>query len=154
MNARTLDEIRRAFDRSFAEPAATRPEPPERLLRIRVAGHAHVVRLNGLDAIGRIGAAAPLPSAKPALIGVTSWAGALIPLYDLARLIGTAEPSRSPGWMIVAGGNAPVGLAFDAFEGRIEVPGGSVVEGSVRTDGKALPLIDVASLVLGICGRR
>jgi chemotaxis signal transduction protein len=116
------DELRRAFDRSFAEPPSEHVARFEDFLAITVGGDAFAIRLGEVAGLFADKAITPVPSAVAELVGVAGFRGAIVPVYDLRALLGyrTSEPSR---WLVlVAAKGAPVALAFDHFEGQLRVP--------------------------------
>ncbi|WP_395408423.1 chemotaxis protein CheW [Pseudoduganella sp. UC29_106] len=129
-SARTLRE---QFDRSFA----LAPTPPAagsvNFLLIRVGSERHAIRLtdiSGLHVDRRITA---LPSAMPELLGVTGFRGLIVPVYQLAALLGQRGVA-APRWLVLLRASAPLALAFDTFETHICATAQQVI---VAADGNA-----------------
>lgn len=154
--ARAAD-LRRAFDRSFAEAAGAAAVEVEDLLAIRVGGDPCALRLaevRGLFADRRV---VGLPKARPGLLGLAGLRGSLVPVYDLGALLGY-PPAAAPRWLVLAAA-APIGLAFEAFEGHLRLARGALVEGGgeagrrrharevARTPDRPRPIVDVASVI-------
>jgi chemotaxis signal transduction protein len=123
MNAATerLAELRGAFDRTFAAPAHARLEDPVSLLRIEIGGQPFALRtleLSGLAADRRV---VPVPSRRAELLGLAGLRGTLVPVFDLARLLGVPRHEVEPRWLALAGRENPLALAFDRLEGYVEV---------------------------------
>lgn len=150
--ARTLRE---QFDRSFALAPALPPAGSVNLLTIRIGAEPYAIRLadiRGLYADRRI---LPLPSRMPELLGVTGFRGQIVPVYQLAALLGLSG-AAAPRWMVLALASAPLAFAFDAFESHIcaaahqLIASGSGAEQSceaVRTDAGVVPVLPMRELV-------
>jgi chemotaxis signal transduction protein len=116
----TARELRDAFDRAFA--AAPRPvsESFEDLLAIRVAGEPCAVRsaeIAGLFADRKV---VVVPSAVRELLGIAGFRGSLVPVYDLAALLGY-PPSGTCRWILLAGKVDFVGFAVGEFAGQARI---------------------------------
>jgi chemotaxis signal transduction protein len=114
-------DLRRAFDQGFAEPARPFTQGTETLLGFRLGGEAYAVRareIAGLLADQRI---VPLPSPVPELIGIAGLRGEIVPVYDLRALLGYAGDRTAGRWIILAGSGPLVGLAFDQLDGRLSI---------------------------------
>ena len=156
-------ELRRAFDRSFAEPPRGEVVPAEAFLAIRAGGDAWALRLGEIAGLFKDRKVTPLPTAAPGLLGIAGLRGGLFPVYDLATLLGHPR-SEPPRWLVLAKGADPLALAFDVFEGHLRVPrervtaagpGGVVrhAERAVRVGDAARPILDVVSIVREIENR-
>ncbi len=109
--------MREEFDKTFALPP--QPDPPESvdLLVIRLRGDnfaLRVMEIAGLLAGKKI---IPLPGATPALLGLAGIRGILVPVWDLATLLGYAGQSRGARWLVLGQGGSPWALAFEGFNG-------------------------------------
>jgi chemotaxis signal transduction protein len=155
-------DLRLEFDQAFAAPAAVAPATVD-LLAVRVAGAAYALRLSeigGLRADRRI---MPLPGAAPELLGLAGLRGTLAAIYDLAPFLGH-DRSESARWVVLAGADRTVGLAFEELAGFLRVapqaltseagpaPARRHVSGVVQVDGALRPLVDVGSILETIRG--
>jgi purine-binding chemotaxis protein CheW len=98
----------------------------------------------------------PLPGPQAALLGVAGFGGAIVPVYDLAALLGHPVPER-PRWLVVAAGTPPLALAFHNLDGHVRVPtsaivdeagsntGRDVLRGMVPLPGGTRPIVDLLS---------
>jgi chemotaxis signal transduction protein len=157
-------ELRRAFDRSFADARSVDRPATEDLLAIRVGGDPYALRLSeiaGLVADKRI---TRVPGPVSALLGLAGLRGAVVSVYDLSALMGY-RASVSPRWLALTAGIARIGLAFDQLEGHVRVPLDALsaedgadtrrdlVRGIVRVDNVARRLLHVPSILEDV-GRR
>ena len=155
-NAAMLAE---AFDRAFAvAPAALAPDSID-LIGIRLGGDPFALRLADTTGMfsGRV--ITPMPSAVRELRGIAGIRGALVPVYDLAELLGR-PPARHATWLVVAR-QAPVAFVFEVFERQIRLTADALaarensqhVREVATADGIARPIIDLSSLVAAVGAR-
>lgn len=110
---------------AHARPGEVGPEKEAEveMFRLRVAGAAFAVDSGLIQEVVRIPLITPLPGAPAFLVGVAGHRGDVVPIVDLARLLGrgeTALGSRSRMAMARADGMA-VGLLADEVLGLARV---------------------------------
>jgi hypothetical protein len=144
-------ELRRAFDESFARAVGASAVPSEDFLVVRLRGDPHLLRQREVARLLRLRGVMRYPSPVPAWLGLAAVAGAVVPVYDLAVLAGYAA-ADVPGWMILCA-DAPVALAFDAFEGHWRVSaetdaGAALADAEVlRVADETRPVVTIAALL-------
>lgn len=153
-------QLREAFDRSFAESPRTGVVAVHDLLAIRVGTHRYVVRLAELSGLTADKKVTRVPSPMPALRGIASFKGTVLPVYDLGMLLGRQQ-AAAPRWIFVTA-VTPVALAFEGFDGYLRVPAEDIVSQEraeahvrhvrevVQAGGLAQPLISLASVLESI----
>lgn len=114
-------ELRRRFDRSFAEPPRGRPAATVDLLAIRLGGEPCALPLAAVAGLFADKKFTRLPQAVPECLGIAGFRGSVVPVYDLRALLGGGAGGAPPRWLVVAAGS-PVALAFDAFDGHLRMP--------------------------------
>ena len=124
-SVRSVEDLRRAFDESAAPPVAT-PAPQtgvalEEWLGLRLGGDRFAARLTDIDGLEAEQRVLPLPAAKPELLGLTTVRGRLIPVFDLAALLGRRDVLGDHHWLLLAGAERPVALAFTALETYLRI---------------------------------
>jgi purine-binding chemotaxis protein CheW len=158
-----LAQLRQAFDGSFAAPPVLPQADQVRLLVVEVGGSRLAVRLEHIQALEALPRRVTLPGAPPELLGLVGLRGRLVPVFSLARLL-EAESSGEPRWLLLVGGDDPLGLALDGFHGQFEVSAPQVraagggrarphVPELVRLGGSLCGVLDLPSLVGVIRGR-
>ena len=168
MSPRSLTELRDSFDRSFAEPARSHDAEYVELLSVRAGGRPYAMRLSQATGLYPDRPVTPLPGPEPALLGVAGFGGAIVPVYDLAALLGHPVPER-PRWLVPAVGAPPLALAFHELDGHVRVPAAAIVaesgghgpahdvlRGMVPLPGGTRPIVDLAAaraLVHQLTGR-
>ncbi len=150
------EELRRVFDRSFAESVIEEAQQ-EDFLAIGVGNDPYVVRLNEIATLLADRPITRLPSPVPELLGIVGCRGAIVPVYDLRALLGYSAEG-TPRWLMIAAAE-PVALAFDTFDGHLRLPRetrepeGRVeptrqhVREVVRAGGVVRPIVRLASVV-------
>ncbi|GIF25885.1 purine-binding chemotaxis protein CheW [Actinoplanes tereljensis] len=153
---RRITRLRSDFDRSFAQPLGSHDSGHVELLAIKAGGRPYALRLAQTAGLHPDRPVTPLPGPLPALLGLAGFAGTVIPVYDLAALLGHPVTDR-PRWLVLATGTPPLGFAFHEVDGHVRVAaeaiigeaGGAgrrgVLRGMATLDGAARPIIDVPS---------
>ena len=146
--------LRDDFDRSFAEPARRHDVEHDELLAVRAGGRPYALRLSQTSGLFPDRPVTPLPGPLGALLGVAGFSGAIVPVYDLAALLGHPLPDR-PRWLVLAAGTPPLALAFHELDGHVRVPADTIVteaggsgpqgclSGMVPLAGGTRPIVDL-----------
>lgn len=161
--ARALAE---EFDRTFAEPARPAAEELETLLGLVVGRDGYAVRLAEIQGLVREPKIVAVPSDVPELLGLTGLRGRVVPVYSLRGLLGGAPTAGPVPWMVLVGGDTPVGLAFEQHDGTLRVApsaraaldgaagaSGSPVTGTVRIGGALRGVINVGLVLRALAAR-
>ena len=112
-------QLRRDFDRAFAEPIRVDTTEEEDLLGIRVGEQACAIRLSEIAGVHMGKKVTRVPGSHAALWGIAGFRGSLLPVYDLQVLLGY-DRAVAPRWLVIAAA-APIALAFATFDGRLRV---------------------------------
>lgn len=176
------EELRQAFDHSFAHPP---PQPRTIALRLllvelregrRVALNLH--RLTQIHVGRRI---VPLPGTPPELLGLAGAQGQVIPVWDLSALLDGTPPQHEssskssaqslsesehsgygPRWIAQCVSPEPVGLAFVHLLRQLDLPPKKVLpsprrqspwKASIRVDGKSMGVVDLPRLLDSLSAR-
>jgi purine-binding chemotaxis protein CheW len=124
-------ELRRQFDRAFAEPVRLDTAAKEILLGIRVAGQPYAVRLAEAAGVYADKKITRVPGSGAALRGIAGFRGALLPVFDLHVLLGHPS-SEAPRWLVIASA-APVALTFTGFEGQLRASREEILPQTARS---------------------
>ena len=158
----TAQELRWAFDESFAAPAVAPPADLEDYLAIRVGNGHYALKtseLSGLEVSRKVVA---LPTSAMSLMGIAGVQGQLVPIYRLGQILGHDADPQDRWWLAMVGVDQPMGLAIEELEGHIRAAQADVhtpvSEGESRRHlGKALRveagiryIVDVQSIVTAI----
>ena len=96
----------------------------EGLLVIRVGPRAYAVALDDVGGLATDRVVTALPAAPPELMGIASFRGAAVPVYDLRVILG--HPSVAPPRCSLVTRDRKVALGFDALQGRPHLRGSAV----------------------------
>ncbi|BCJ40216.1 hypothetical protein GCM10010168_30740 [Actinoplanes ianthinogenes] len=124
-----VEQLRADFDHSFSVPARTLDDEGIELLAIGAGGRAYALRLSQTSGLYPDRPVTPLPTTVPALRGLAGFAGVVVPVYDLAALLGHPIADE-PRWLVLAAGAPPLALAFHQLDHHVRVPAPDVVDGS------------------------
>ncbi len=135
--------LRADFDRSFTEPARRHDAEHAELLAVRAGGRPYALRLSQTSGLFPDRPVTALPGPVGALLGVAGFGGAIVPVYDLAALLGHPVPER-PRWLVMAAGTPPLAVAFHALDGHVRVPADVIVTEAGRADGCLSGMVPLA----------
>ncbi|GIF37048.1 chemotaxis protein CheW [Actinoplanes xinjiangensis] len=133
--AERVTRLRDDFDRSFAEPARVFDDENIELLAVRAGDRPYAIRLAQASGVHPERPVTALPTTVGALLGVAGYAGVVVPVYDLAALLGHPIPQR-PRWLLLTAGAPPLTLAFHELERHLRVPATDVIAGTVDSAGR------------------
>jgi purine-binding chemotaxis protein CheW len=158
--------LRQTFDESFATPPARSSEDVENILLVRIAGDPYAIRLRDIAAVVAKRRVVPVPASSSHLIGLAGIRGDIVPVFDLAPLLGYAHGPDTSRWMLVCALEETIALAFSELEGYHRLPRSAFyVEGIprlahehapefVRTSAGARPVINMLRIVATIRNRK
>ena len=91
-------------------------------VRLRVAAEAYAIQVTQVREVSGLGEVTPVPGAPPGVLGVRNLRGQLVPVIDLAAVLGISRVG-APGYLLVVQVNGDqAGLAIDAVSGVSELP--------------------------------
>jgi len=112
-----VNELRHAFDQSFAEPIVNTDQSGDLVLAIRAGSEQHVVRLSEIAGIHECPTIVPLPGMKPTCLGMVGLRGRLHAVFRLSALLGAAPGQTAPKWLLMTPGRDAPTLAVDTIDG-------------------------------------
>lgn len=153
---------RAAFDHAFATAPAEQATVLHDFLAVRAGTSGYALRLDEIAGLQPLRGLAPYPGAHRGLLGLATFRGDVLAVYDLGALLGhrAVTAGRAPAWWAVPR-QAPVGLAFDAFERHLRLPPEALVQAgaagaaepgaqALRVDGLLRPIVSVQTIVQNI----
>jgi chemotaxis signal transduction protein len=120
--ARTLDELRTAFDQGFVSAPELASGATVRLLLLRVGDQPLAVRVAELARIERTGKIVALPGDVAGRLGLSAVRGRLVPVFDLAPLLGAPSDPGVPGLLLLPASRQDVAFGCSRLETLVEVP--------------------------------
>jgi purine-binding chemotaxis protein CheW len=126
-------------------------------VRVRVADEHYALPVADVLEVAELGDVTPVPGAGPAVLGVRNLRGQVLPVVDLAKLIGL--PASQPCRMVVAEhGDRKAGLAVDSVDGVEQLPDAAEetesrhLAGAALTEGTLVGVVDVGSVLDDLAG--
>jgi len=149
-------QLRFAFDRSFAAAAHFDAAPKEDLLAIRSGSQVLALRLAEVGGLFVDKKITQIPGRVATLLGIAGFRGAILPVYDLGMLLGQAK-GKASRWLVIAA-SAPIALAFEGFDGHLRISKDTVfpqeageraiyVRDCVRVEGVVRPILNLPSVL-------
>jgi len=123
-------ELRRQFDRGFAGGVTPRAENEVNLLAISLAETPYALNLADIGSVYANKKITPIPAKAPGLLGIAGFRGVILPVYDLAAMLGLPRIEKPHWFAVVAKADLVVG--FETFEGYLRVPAQDVVANDAR----------------------
>jgi purine-binding chemotaxis protein CheW len=118
-------------------------------VRLRLASETYAIPVGHALEIAEMGEVTPVPRARPEVLGVKNLRGQILPVLDLAALLGTQTP-RPPRYLLVAeAGGRHGGFAVDEVSqvGELAEPAeeaeSDLLLGATLTGGELIGVIDV-----------
>jgi len=151
---------RDAFDQSFVRAPVDDAATLHDYLAIQAGGGRYALRLGEVAGLQALRILTPCPSRHPELLGLSSFRGTVLPVYDLRVLLGAGGARQRPVWWIVAQGG-PLGLAFDVFERHLRLSGEAIAHAgaadsrlftgeTLRTDEQLRPIVSIPAILEGV----
>jgi purine-binding chemotaxis protein CheW len=152
--ALTAAQLRQAFDSAFAEAAQPRDEDVERVAAIGCGDALLAIAVRDVSGVHRLPPLVRLPGAHAAVAGLGIVEGALVPVFDLAAILGWAPDLAACRWLALCHARR-IGLAFARFDGVASVRLPEAAPAARRqplasrflVDGIERTLIDIAPIV-------
>ena len=118
-------------------------------VRLRIGPEAYAMPVQHVREVVRLGEVTVVPGSRPEMLGVRNLRGQILPVIDLALLLGISA-SAPPGRMLVAeAGGRAAGFAIDSVSEVSELPDpaeeaeSSLLIGATLAGGDLIGLIDV-----------
>jgi len=122
-------------------------------VRLRVAGEAYAIPVGQVLEVADPGEVVAVPRAPREVTGVRNLRGRLLPVVDLARVLGV-EPTAPARRLLVADVDGQqAGLLADEVSGVAELAGATedteseLLQGAVLADGELIGLLDLAAIL-------
>ena len=132
-------------------------------VRVKVAGEAYAMPVEHVLEAAELGKVRAVPGARPELLGITSMRGQILPVVDLARLLGVHR-AAPPGRLLVAEArDFRVGFAIDEVTGIGDLgqpeeldddTGSGLLAGATLSDGELVGVVDVPRVFDSLDGTR
>jgi purine-binding chemotaxis protein CheW len=129
-------------------------------VRVRVAGESYAMPVEHVLEAAELGQVRAVPGARPELLGIKSVRGQILPVIDLARMLG-APRTAPPGRLLVAEAlGFRVGFGIDDVTGIGELgeldedTESGLLVGATLSDGDLVGVVDVPRVFESLDGTR
>ena len=130
-------------------------------VRLSVGAEAYAMPVEDVLEVAELGQVTAVPGARPELLGIRNLRGRILPVADLARVLGIVR-TASPGRLVVAEdtGRRRAGFAVDDVPGIGELPdpdqdtGSGLLAGAALSGGGLIGVIDVTRVFDSLAGAR
>jgi len=118
-------------------------------VRLRVGAEAYAVPVEHVLEVTGLGEVAAVPGARPELLGVRNLRGQILPVADLARLLGTGRPAAATRLLVAESAGRRAGFAVDEVSGvgelaePAEETESGLLAGAVLAGGDLIGVIDM-----------
>jgi purine-binding chemotaxis protein CheW len=126
--------LRQAFDQAFAAVPAGAAAPKQAFLAIGISEDRYALRLSELSELFVDKKVVPVPTPAAELLGIASFRGTLVPVYDLRVLLGYAA-GAPPRWLALVADRS-IGLAFDRLDGYLDLPAEAIAPAAIAQQGR------------------
>jgi purine-binding chemotaxis protein CheW len=127
-------------------------------VRLRVASEAYAMPVEHVLEVGGLGPVTAVPGAPPAMLGVLNLRGQILPVVDLALLLGIPRTSPPERLLVAESGGRQAGFAIDEVQWVGELPGpaqeteSDLLLGATLADGGLIGLIDMPRVFDSLAG--
>jgi hypothetical protein len=136
--------LRRSFDDLFSRPVLEASGARVGALTVRVGGDPHVVRTAQIVGLHSGPQILSVPSASTSLLGIVGLRGVIVPVFDLAVLLGYPS-APSVTCLITAGAPQPVAFGIELFEAHVSI--GADAGPALRIGDLMRRVVDIPSLL-------
>ncbi|HYA26710.1 MAG TPA: chemotaxis protein CheW [Thermodesulfovibrionales bacterium] len=122
------------------------------LLTFTLANEDYAFRIEDVEEIVRPQRVTSIPKASPALLGITSLRGKIIPVIDLRKMLsldGDAGDERRQKILILKGLKGPFGAMIDRVVGVIRLPASGIVDTPAHLPDAKMKFIEGVAIVEG-----
>ena len=143
-----------------------------RLVRFALGDQELLVDVASVLEVLVAGPVTRLPGSAPAIAGVTSVRGRIVPVVDASRALGTTVPVTRDRFLVVATPDGPVALVVDRVDAVVAaevelvadlperddgatadgVPPAPLVVATATIDGASFPVVDPAAVIAAAVG--
>lgn len=122
-------------------------------VRVRVAGEEYALPVAGVLEVADIGEVTPLPGSGKAILGVRNLRGQVVPVVDLAVVLGLQDAPPPERLVITEEAGRKAGLAVDDVAGVEDLPAATEevesahLAGAVLARGDFIGVLDVRSVL-------
>ncbi len=125
-------------------------------VRVHMGGEHYALPVDDVREITPVGELTPLPGATRPFIGVRNLRGEVLPVIDLADLLGVQGAGEPQRLVVAQAGTLRAGLAVESVIGVSDIPlpdtptDSPALRGAALVDGALVGVVDVAHALNGL----
>jgi purine-binding chemotaxis protein CheW len=118
-------------------------------VRFRVGDERFALPVTQVLEVAEVGALAPVPGAPPSVLGVRNLRGQVLPVIDLAAVLGTARAQEAETLVVTEEAGRRAGFAIDEvtdvaeLHGPVQETDSPYLSGSALVQGDLVGIVDV-----------
>jgi purine-binding chemotaxis protein CheW len=122
-------------------------------VRVRAGGERYALAVNDVTEVGELGEVTPLPGSPPEVLGLHNLRGQVVPVVDLAEMLGIGGRATPTRVVIAESGARRAGLAVEGVDGVDELPEHSeesdspLLSGAVLIEGELVGVVHARALL-------
>jgi purine-binding chemotaxis protein CheW len=122
-------------------------------VRVAAAGESYALPVDAVLEVAELEGVTPVPGATTTVLGVRNLRGAVLPVVDLAGVLGLRRADGPQRIVVAAEGGRIAALAVDSVAGVESLPDASepadspYLSGASLTDGVLVGLVDLSSVL-------
>jgi len=122
-------------------------------VRIRTGGEHYALPVDRVTEVGELGELTPVPGSAPEVLGIRNLRGQVLPVIDLATLLGLQKGDGNERIVVAESGDRRAGLAVESVEGVDDLPDPSqeadskYLAGVVLVDGAPVGIVELDTLL-------
>jgi purine-binding chemotaxis protein CheW len=125
--------------------------------RMKVAAETYAIPIEQVLEVAELGQVRPVPGARPEVLGLWSLRGQVLPVVDLARLLGVRRAAPPACVLVAEGRGFRVAFAVDEVGGICELgepaqgAGSDLLAGTTLCDGALIGVLNVPRVFDALC---
>jgi chemotaxis signal transduction protein len=122
-------------------------------VRVGAAGESYALPVDEVLEVADFEGVTPVPGAAPTVLGLRNLRGAVLPVVDLAGVLGLTRAGAPQRIVVAAASGRTAGLAVDSVSGVEALPAASeptdspYLSGAALDDGTLVGVVDLASVL-------
>jgi chemotaxis signal transduction protein len=121
-------------------------------VRVRLGGEAYAVPVEHVIEVAELGTLSPVPGAHSSVLGIQNLSGEVLPVFNLASVLGIAGDSTPQCLLVTEHGSLRAGFAIDEVTDVGEIPPigeetqSKLLAGAALDDSGLIGVVDIEGL--------
>jgi chemotaxis signal transduction protein len=129
-------------------------------VRLRIAAEDYAMPVNHVIEVANLGQVRAVPGARPEVLGIQNMRGQILPVIDLAQLLGVPRTTPARRLLVAQARGHQAGFVIDEVNGigqledATEEADSDLLAGAALTDGNLVGVVDVPRIFDSLEGTR